>query len=454
MISIARSMSLISIALSMSFASHSALAGLTAGEMARLRKDLTPVGAELAGNAAGTIPAWTGGLTKPPANFDRTKGYANPFAGEKPLFVITDKNVEQYKANLTEGQIAMLKKFPKSYRINVYPTHRTGAYSATFYDHVKKQAAGIALEGGGAGILNRGASRVPFPIPKAGIEPIWNHVMVSRGTPMVRRHLSGAAYPDGRISGTGIEETTVPAENVTPVDPKINYYNLIRFYYPSDVAGDFNLLHETVNQISTPRSAWQYAAGQRRLRRSPDIGYDSMIPAAAGTRVGDDYTMFVGDPFDRFDWKLLGKREIYIPYNSYDLTSTALKTTDIVKPEHFNPDLLRYELHRVWAVEATLKPGKRHVYAKKIVYFDEDTWLAVLKDNYDGRGNLWRTGEQYLVQYYDVPFANWAGGALYDLTAGSYWFEGLTNETKQIQWDVKVDRNYFDPDAARRMGTR
>ena len=46
-------------------ATSAALAEITADEAARLGQDLTPVGAGLAGNAAGTIPAWTGGITEP-----------------------------------------------------------------------------------------------------------------------------------------------------------------------------------------------------------------------------------------------------------------------------------------------------------------------------------------------------------------------------------------------------
>ena len=46
-----------------------AFAKVPESELARLGQDLTPSGAEKAGNADGTIPAWTGGLTEAPAGF-------------------------------------------------------------------------------------------------------------------------------------------------------------------------------------------------------------------------------------------------------------------------------------------------------------------------------------------------------------------------------------------------
>ena len=43
-----------------------AWAGVPEAQIARLGQDLTPMGAEQAGNADGSIPAWTGGLTSAP----------------------------------------------------------------------------------------------------------------------------------------------------------------------------------------------------------------------------------------------------------------------------------------------------------------------------------------------------------------------------------------------------
>src|SRR5512135_2794378 len=96
-------------------------------QLARLNSDLTPVGAERAGNADGSIPAWTGGLAKTPP-VDRKVGYVDPFAADTPLYTITAKNAEQYKDLLSNGHLALLKRDAKTFKMDVYPTRRSAAY--------------------------------------------------------------------------------------------------------------------------------------------------------------------------------------------------------------------------------------------------------------------------------------------------------------------------------------
>ena len=68
-----------------------------------------------------------------------------------------------------------------------------------------------------------------------------------------------------------------------------------------------------------------------------------------------------------------------------------------------NPDHLRYELHRVWVVDATLKKGERHIYKRRTFYIDEDSWQILLVDQYDNRDQLWRVSEGHAITYYDLP---------------------------------------------------
>jgi hypothetical protein len=184
--------------------------------------------------------------------------------------------------------------------------------------------------------------------------------------------------------------------------------------------------------------------------RAPDISYDSPGLGADGLRTTDDYDGFNGAP-DRYDWKLVGKKEMYVSYNNYKLTSKSEKYSDIVRPGHLNQDLVRYEPHRVWVVEATLKAGKRHVYAKRTFYVDEDSWQIAHSDAFDGRGELWRVHETESVQYYDVPTMWVAGEAIYDLQARRYLVMALTNQEKPMRFNYKVDSSYFTADNLRRL---
>ena len=128
---------------------------------------------------------------------------------------------------------------------------------------------------------------------------------------------------------------------------------------------------------------------------------------------------------DRYDWKLIGKKEIYIPYNAYKLADKKLKyKEDIIRKNTINSDLMRYELHRVWEVEANLKPGSKHIYGKRVFYLDEDTWTVVYEDAYDTRKQLWRIGVHPMIQFYDVKIPYFRANIWHDLNSGAYYAGG------------------------------
>ncbi len=177
-----------------------------------------------------------------------------------------------------------------------------------------------------------------------------------------------------------------------------------------------------------------------------------MDQVQAQLRTTDNYDMYNGSP-DRYNWKLVGKKELYIPYNSYKLLDTNTKYSSMVQAGHLNPDYLRYELHRVWQVEATLKEGARHVYAKRTFFIDEDTWAASVIDQYDSRGELWKLSEGHGIQFYDVNTPWMAAETIHDINSGRYLVTGLSNEEpKFMVWGGKASRREFTSAALRRMG--
>ena len=441
--------------LSLGLLAGQAMAAVSADQVARLGADLTPMGAEKAGNADGSIPAWTGGLAANAGALDAAGFLADPYAGEKPLFTITAQNAEQYEAKLTPGQLAMFKRFPDSYRIPVYPSHRSAAYPAEVLAAVKANAGATHLAEGGNGLENFKVS-IPFPIPQNGLEAIWNHVTRYRGKTMLRTTAQMNPQSNGDYTISYMKEQFAFPFGLKDYDPakmdNILYYFRQEILSPPRRAGSVMLVLETINQVKEPRMAWMYNAGQRRVRRAPQVAYDS--PGAEGMRTYDDFDMFNGSP-DRYDWKLLGKQELYIPYNSFALDSPKAKYADIVKPGHLNPDYTRYELHRVWHVEATLKPGQRHVYSKRDLYIDEDSWQIAEADAYDGRGNLWRVSEGHARPFYDQQFTWLTAETHYDVVSGRYTVSGLRNEEKgAYRFDLESTSNDFTPSALRATGIR
>jgi len=429
--------------------SLSAQAKITPEQAARLGTDLTPVGAETSGNAEGTIPPYTGGLQSPPTGWTPDQGYIDPFADEQPLLTITAANMAQYEDKLTAGMRALLMKYPQ-FKMPVYTTHRTAALPKEIETTVKKEAVGAELNG--FGLVNLNGSTTPFPIPANGLEVIYNHNTRYLGGGFKRNFTQTPVRASGTYSLIRAQELRVYDQNLD-VHTENRLYNFIgKFLSPASMVGNIALVYEPVDQVKEPRSAWTYSFGQRRVRRAPIIAYDTPVEGSEGLITNDDYDAFNGAP-DRYDWKLLGKREIYVGYNAYRVASKKLKYEEILKPGTPNADLMRYELHRVWVVEATSRPGSRHVYARRTFYIDEDSWSVLATDAYDSRGELWRVGIHPLVQYYDAKFPWYSVSIWHDLNSGNYMVSGLANEEREPwQFGVRARAADFEPAALRRLG--
>lgn len=434
------------------FGQH-ALAAVSAEEAEKLKSELTPFGAEKAGNKNGSIPAWSGGYTTPIPGFKNGGRRGDPFASEKPLYAISAKDMEQYADKLSDGVKAMLKKYPESYRVDVYKSHRTAAAPQWVYENIYKNATraklnGIVLEGAYGG--------APFPIPKNGTEAMWNHVQRWRGE---------AWHVDVR----GVQ-TTANGNHVPTVLASADFENPYYFkngsadkyngdylharllnYGPPIRAGEAITGRENVNPDKT--QVWVYFTGQRRVRKLPNGCCDTPTPASAGVSMFDQTDVF-GGTLERFDWKIVGKKEMIIPYNNNRLFQR--KSSDVLLPHHVNPDDMRWELHRVWVIEATVKAGKRHQSPKRRYYLDEDTWIAVLADHWDAKGQLWQMGFSNPIVMPDLPAtASPMSFGFYDLVSGAWYLDGVLNDSKE-QYTVMppYSDTTFTPDAMAGEGVR
>ena len=430
-------------------------AAVKPSEAARLGADLTPLGAETAGNADGTIPAWNGGILNPPAGYKVGDHHQDPFAADKPLYTVTPSNLGQYESKLTAGSVSLLKAYA-DYKLIVYPTRRSANAPQRIYDATKANAITGTLANNGNSFENA-LTGIPFPLPASGLEVMWNHLARYRGV-SASRHIAQAA-PTRSGSYTLVQFEDEFLFNYARPDVTAAQLENILVYYkqavtaPARQAGTILLAHETLDQVKEKRSAWVYNTGQRRVRRAPDVAYDNPGTAADGMRTSDQFDMYNGAP-DRYDWKLVGKREMIVPYNSYKLHSDSVKYADILKPLHLNQDLARYELHRVWIVEATLKPGASHIYKRRTFYVDEDSWQILAVDQYDSRDQMWRVSEAHCVNYYDAQVFWSTLEAHTDLIAGRYLVVGLDNENAMYDFSIKRTPADYTADALRRDGIR
>jgi hypothetical protein len=435
-------------------------AAIGAEEAARLGKDLTPLGGEMAGNADGTIPAWTGGLkSAADAGFPDYKTgqhHPDPYANDKPLYTITASNMGQYASKLTEGHKQLLQTY-KDYKIVVYPTHRSAAVPQRNYDATKRIATTATLAAGGNGVTGA-VEGVPFPDPKQGVEVFWNHILRYRGTTAARTIgqapvTAGGSYNLVEFKDDFLFQYAFPGMTESQLNNIILYF-IQETTQPARLAGEILLVHETLDQSKENRKAWVYNPGQRRVRRAPNVAFDNPGTNADNLRTSDQFDMYNGSP-ERYDWKLVGKREMIVPYNSYRLQSNTLKYTEILQKNHINQDLARYELHRVWVVDSTLKPGTSHLYSRRTLYVDEDSWQILAVDCYDSRGKLYRVQEGHVINYYDVPTLWTTLELVMDLSNGRYLALGLQNEEpRSYDFTIKRTPSDYQPSALQMRGVR
>ena len=434
-----------------------ASAQVSSQEAQQLKTTLTPLGGEKAGNKDGSIPAWTGGYTTPLPGFKNGGRRGDPFANEKPLFSITAKNMDQYASRLTDGTKAMLKRYPNTYRVDVYPTHRTAAAPQWVYDNTFKNATRGKMEMRPSGPTPVDVyGGIPFPLPKDGAQVMWNHLLRWRGESWhfdVNQYLGTA---DGRLvlSTDGQAEQSMPYYYKEGGPEKFNGdFWLLRLINsgPPIRAGEAIVGRENVDDDKT--QSWVYLTGQRRVRKLPNPCCDTPTPQTAGVMSFDELEMFQGR-LGRFDWKLIGKQEMYVPYNDNKMMQPTKDATVLMK-NHLDPDYVRWELHRVWVVEATLKQGQRHQAARSRYYIDEDTWVGVLGDRWDAKGQLWKTLWTLPMVMPDIPATEKENFGFYDLTSGAWYSANMFNEkAEQYKITQRWPDRLFTGDALAGEGIR
>lgn len=475
-----------SLLLCLSFACGSALAGVPAAagviekelaspalahgaaEADQLGKTLTPVGAEAAGTADGRIGAWLGRAAFSKRQIEITRAELEKLRKTNPKAIddlfrqeakletvretITRANLAQYAEVLTEGHKALFKLYP-GYRMQVYDSYRTAFFPDEIYAATKLNATRATLAGTDG--VQKAELGFPFPIPKSGAEVIWNHKLKYAGNAIRIRNDAAVVAQDGSyrlakvVADVEFEYANLKKRKR---NTKLSLYYLARALSPPRIAGQVVLVHETADQSTASRVAWIFDPGVGRVRRAPDVGFDNPSLGSDGELFNDQVGTFNGS-LERYDWKLIGKKPMLIPYNSRRMQLPTIKFADILKKGHINQIYPRYELHRVWIVEATLRSGQRHQLHKRRFYVDEDSWAIAAVDGYDARGQLWKFQEPHLTSFPFIPTTAPNPEIVYDLLAGRYYATGLVNENEYSDWQITFPANHFQPQGLPRLAT-
>ena len=442
-----------------------ALAGVSAADKARIGlegTELTPLGAIRAGNAEGTIPAWKNEPVAVPQGFEPGTFHPDPFAGDKVLFTITAQNYQEYADKLSAGQKQMFETYP-DYFMNVYPTRRSAVFKPYIYEAALKNLdrSELVRADVNMGIVGfKGARKAwAFPVPQNGDEA-WMNQATRPITPWLNSYettLAVTTTGDYVINKLNIQkrekwsDPDIADGDFVPSEDSMFYYQTL--LAPPKLAGQVVLARDPQSFNEKFRSAWAYSPGQRRVKRAPQIVYDNPLTASDGLATTDQKWGFNG-PNDRFEWKLAGRKEIYVPYNAYKLHSADATPDKVILPNgRVNQDYSRYELHRVWVIESILKEGTNHDYGRRTFYLDEDSWWIMLVDGYDRRNQIWRHWESHDVMYYDVGFMNAAAEFQYDMQAGRM-LALMWDKDNAPDFTWREGDNYFTPASVRRHGVR
>lgn len=425
-----------------------------APDPALLKTTLTPFGGERAGNADGSIPAWTGGVTSAPVP-PTTPVDVPMFQNERPLYTVDASNMAQYQRMLTPGTQALIRKWGLS--LNVYQSHRTAAAPQYVYDNTAANVTRAKLNPNGGRLgFTGGYGGPPFPILDssdpfaAGAQVIWNHLLGWN------RYSYWSDFTPGYVVSGGVRVLAFGGK-VRQIYP---YYD--PHGSPETFDGYFSKLHEysvappasngqealvwvSTNVLVKPDMTWALVNGQGRVRKAPDEAYDTPSPSSNGIANYDDPNCFAGSP-QKYDWKLLGKQEMLTPYNNNMLHYQDADA--LIGPHFLNPQHVRWERHRMWVVEATLHPGERNTTARRRLYVDEDTWYALMADCYDSQDKMIKTIVNYNRSVPALPGTIGQGYAIWNLQGDDYSYTGgiMQPPYGHNEYMAPQSPSFFDPE--------
>ena len=420
---------------------------------ASAQSQLTPVGAEAAASADGAIPTYTDGLRAFSARRSQNRGERlnHPYAADAPLFAIDQTSMDNHAALLSAGHKQLLSTHD-SYRIAVYPTRR----SVSFPQEIEQASLGNEAS---ARLVNADeiegvTSGVPFRRPKTGVEVIWNHRLRYRGQAHDWVFHRGVRHESGDLELNQARwmfqahYNRLAASRQSARDDMI--YQALLFLEPAEEYPRFQIVaHESLSPGVARRKLWGNISPRSKTTLIPGDN-DALGIFSRKIRFGDMFDVFSGIT-DAYVYKLIGKREMIVPYNAFAfLVDVGLLPEDVLTPDHLNPDFARYERHRVWVVEASLREGKGHTFDRRVFYVDEDSWAILMVDCYTD-GNLVRFQEGHLLPVYPTESVAYAPHVVYQFDIPRYFATRLPLNARPPKFDdPDVLSARINPSALRR----
>ena len=376
--------------------------------------------------------------------------YPDPFSEDQVLLVINADNYDEYKDSiLTPGQIKMFETYPATFKMNIFPSKRSCAVPPEVLELTNKNAILTDKGEGVDGVVGS----IPFPYPTEALHHVWNHILRYRGVEIFGSSPFYIVNPDGtRTYGAG-EAIAKNFWNPFVRDEKKGLQGMLmtKVTHPPRLADASTLVIESLNAFETPRKAWFYNPGTRRVRKAPDLSYDYKPSASQGLTTVDQFDGFNGAK-DRYHWTDMGKQLRLMPYNAYKFHETSIE--EVLTPYHVNQDYLRYELVNVNVVEARLKDDKRHIIPKRIMYFDTDSHNMLMEETFDNENSLMAYREFPIINFYDQPMCLSIHSATYDFATRRYQLQNVRSiDIPKVNWrlDEPHQIKMFTPEGLKRF---
>ena len=389
-------------------------------------------------------------INQPISGYDHNENnYPDPFSSDEIVFTIDKSNFQNFTETLlTSGQKEMFRTYPETFKMNIYPSRRSCSVPSEVIELSNENAQ---LIDEGEGIIGTVGS-IPFPKPKEALHHVWNHILRYRGVDIYGSSPFYLVDPDGRIYyGAGEAIARNYWNPFIKNDKGLQGKLMTKVTHPPRLADASLLVIESLNAFQTPRRAWAYNPGTRRVRRAPDIAYDYMPSANQGLTTADQFDGFNGAK-DRYNWKSLGIKQMLVPYNAYKFYEANIE--DVLNPYHVNQDYLRYELVNVNVVLAELKSDKRHIIPKRIMYFDLDSHNMLIEETFDGEGKIMSYREFPIINFYDQPMCLSIHAATYDFATRRYQLTQVRSaDIPKVIWRLEEphDERMFTPEGLKRF---
>ena len=375
--------------------------------------------------------------------------YPDPYTNDEIILTINKNNYLDYADTiLTTGQIEMFNLYPETFKMHIYPSRRSCSVPVEVLQLTKGNATLVDDGEGVDGIVGS----IPFPEPTEALHHVWNHILRYRGVDIYGSSPFFIVNPDGsRTYGAGEAIARNYWNPFLRSEKGLQGVLMSKVTHPPRLADASLLVIESLNALKTPRRAWAYNPGTRRVRRAPDIAYDYKPSANQGLTTADQFDGFNGAK-DRYDWNFIGTQKKLMPYNAYKFHEAQIE--EILTPFHVNQEYLRYELVNVNVVEAKLKPGKRHIIPHRTMYFDIDSHNMLMEETFDDNSEIMAYREFPIINFYDQPMCLSIHSATYDFTTKRYQLANVRSiDIPKIQWRLEKphDEKMFTPEGLKRF---